>query len=59
MTMTNPFDREDSGRIWDRHTGTDEPDRDADRATRAALAAELGGEWDADGTWRPSTWGPA
>lgn len=56
--MSNPFlPSDDPGRIWDRATGTDEPDRAADRAVRAALAAELGGEYDPEtGAWRPSTW---
>lgn len=55
--MSNPFlPSDDPGRIWDRHTGTDEPDRNEARAIRAALLAELGGEYDSDGAWRPSTW---
>jgi hypothetical protein len=45
--------------VWARNTGSPERDPDADRATRQAIAAEQRGEYDADGTFRPGTWGPA
>lgn len=48
-----------AGDVWRRHA--DGPDRDAaaDREVREAMQREEHGEYEADGTFRPSTWRPA
>lgn len=47
------------GDIWARHASGPKRDSEADREIREAMKREDSGEYDADGMFRPSTWGPA
>jgi hypothetical protein len=50
---------DEQGDAWERHAAGDKRDQAADREVSQAIAAEQAGEWDADGTYRRSAWGPA
>ena len=51
-----PLEHNPDGIRWERHTNSPKRDREADREVRRAIQAEQSGEWDTDGTLRPSTW---
>ena len=46
-----------AGDIWARHASGPKRDSEADREIREAMKREDSGEYDADGMFRPSTWG--
>ena len=47
------------GDRWQRRADGPERDRETDRAIRRAIQQEQAGEYDADGTYRPSRWNSA
>ncbi len=51
-----PLEHNPDGDRWQRHADGRGRDPEADREARRAMAAEQNGEWDADGSFRPSTW---
>lgn len=44
---------------WEHHVPSVPRDPDAERDARRAIALEAAGEYDADGNFRRSSWGPA
>ncbi len=45
--------------IWARHASGGKRDPEADREVRDAIEREAHGEYDSDGNFQPSAWGPA